>query len=56
MPDFPMKRLSVLAIILCGVWTAGLAWSETRNAAARNGAVDRSVRPADDFYGYANGV
>jgi len=56
MPDARIKRLSVLAIILCGVWTAGLAWSETRNAAALNGAVDPSVRPGDDFYGYANGV
>ena len=56
MPDAGAKKLGTISILFCATVAAGLACSQTRTPAARYDAVDPSIRPGDDFYGYANGV
>lgn len=56
MPEAGIARLGSGLILLCAAVAAGLACSQTRSPAIRYEPVDRSIRPGDDFYGFANGV
>ena len=56
MSDVGARKLGTIGILSCAAVAAGLACSQPRAPAARYEAVDPSIRPGDDFYGYANGA
>lgn len=54
MPERRARTLAIALVAACAI--TGLAYCEAGSPAVRNGGVDPSVRPGDDFYGYANGA
>lgn len=56
MAEANARRLGIGLIMLGAAVAGGLAWSDTRAPAVRYDPIDRSVRPGDDFYTFANGA
>lgn len=54
MSDAGARKVGTGLILLCAIAVAGLACSEARNPPMQFDPVDPSVRPGDDFYGFAN--